>query len=72
MQLYTKTVYYEPLGDYPRGHRIKELISILIKELRAKEFQEEVGKLVDFVDNKYKRILLIAEEAYTLSRYGDV
>jgi HEPN domain-containing protein len=29
-------------------------------------------KLVDFVNNKYKRVLLIAEEAYTLSRYGDV
>jgi HEPN domain-containing protein len=49
MQLYAKAVYYEPLGDYLRGHRIKELISILIKELRVKEFQEEVGKHVDFV-----------------------
>jgi HEPN domain-containing protein len=52
MQLYTKAVYYEPLGDYPREHRIKELISILIKELRAKEFQEEVGCCI--VDDKFK------------------
>jgi len=41
MQLYAKAVYYELLGDYPRVHRIKELISILIKKLRAKEFQEK-------------------------------
>jgi HEPN domain-containing protein len=57
MQLYTKAVYYEPLGDYPREHRIKELISILIKELRAKEFQEEVGCCI--VDDKFKYLWIL-------------
>jgi HEPN domain-containing protein len=39
----------------------------------VKEFQEEVGKLADFSwINRYKRVLLIAEEAYTPSLYGDV
>jgi HEPN domain-containing protein len=84
MQLYAKAVYYELLGDYPRGHRIKEVISILIKELRVKEFQEEVGAYtlsrygdVEFSVEDSKEVVNVAsqltellEEVYRIVKLG--
>lgn len=71
MQLYIKAVHYELFGDIIRGHRLRELLSILIRELRRHGFSNIADKLVEFVNN-YRRIFILAEEAYTTSRYGEI
>ncbi len=70
-QLYMKAVHYELFGSMVRGHRLRELLALLIKSLDEHSYHREAEKLLEFVD-KNRRILIMLEEAYTMSRYGDV
>jgi HEPN domain-containing protein len=49
MQLYIKAVYYELFGDLVRGHRLRELISILARSLDKRGFNELSSRLREFV-----------------------
>ena len=70
MQLYAKALCFELFGELVRGHRVGELLAILIKMLEDKGFKGVANKLLEFVD-KHRRALVVAEEAYTMSRYGE-
>jgi len=71
LQLYIKSVYYELFGASIRGHRLRELLATLTKALEEHGFNRSAGRLLDFVDEN-RRVLIELEEAYTMSRYGDV
>jgi len=70
-QLYTKAVYYELFGDVLRGHRLRELLSTLVKALEKHGYSESAESVVSFIDSR-RRALIDLEEAYTSSRYGHV
>jgi HEPN domain-containing protein len=66
-QLYTKSLLLRMLGFTPRGHRVRELLGILLKalyRLGRVELSQEVAKFSD-VNRDALRLL---EEAYTGSR----
>jgi hypothetical protein len=44
---------------------LRELLSILIRELRKHGFDSIADKIVEFVDS-YRRVFILAEEAYTM------
>ena len=71
MQLYVKAVYYELFGDIIRGHRLRELLSILIMSLDRHGFSDIADKLREFIE-KFRRALVLAEEANTKGRYGEI
>jgi len=71
VQLYIKAVYYELFGDVLRGHRLRELLSTLVKALEKHGYSELAESIVSFVDSS-RRALIDLEEAYTTSRYGYV
>jgi HEPN domain-containing protein len=67
-QLYMKSLLLRLLGFTPRGHRIRELLGVLLKaldRLGRVELSQEVAKFSD-VNRDALRLL---EEAYTGSRY---
>jgi len=70
MQLYTKAVCFELFGESVRGHRVRELLAVLIKMFEERGFKDVANRLLEFVD-KYRRVLVVAEEAYTMSKYGE-
>jgi HEPN domain-containing protein len=66
-QLYTKSLLLRMLGFTPRGHRVRELLGILLKaldRLGRVELSQEIAK---FSDVKRDALRLL-EEAYTGSR----
>jgi len=71
MQLYIKAIHYELFGEIIRGHRLRELLAILVKMLEKNGFNDVANSVLDFVD-RYRRVLILAEEAYTMSRYGEI
>ncbi len=71
MQLYVKAILYEIFGERVRGHRLRELLAVLVKGLEGEGFRDLAGEVLDFIDRK-RRLFIVAEEAYTMSRYGDV
>ncbi len=71
IQLYTKAVYYELFGDLIRGHRLRELLSLLIRELRKYGFNNLADKVMEFIDS-FRRVLILVENAYTMSRYSEL
>lgn len=71
IQLYIEAVYYELFGERIRGHSIRSLLSFLSKSLEKSGFKEASEKVSSFV-NKFREELILAEEAYTESRYGEV
>jgi HEPN domain-containing protein len=58
IQLYTKAVYYELFGDLIRGHRLRELLSLLIRELRKYGFNNLADKVMEFIDS-FRRVFNI-------------
>ena len=70
-QLYIKATYYELFGDMLRGHRLRELLSTLVKALEKHGYSELAESIISFVDSS-RRDLIDLEEAYTASRYGYV
>jgi HEPN domain-containing protein len=67
MQLYAKAVCFELFGELVRGHKVRGLLAVLIKMLEERGFKNVADKLLEFVD-KNRRVLVTAEEAYTMSR----
>jgi len=70
-QLHIKAVYYELFGDVLRGHRLRELLSTLVRALEKHGYRELAESVVSFMDDN-RRALIDLEEAYTASRYGHV
>jgi HEPN domain-containing protein len=67
-QLYMKSLLLRMLGFTPRGHRVRELLGILLKaldRLGRVELSQEIARFND-VNRDALRLL---EEAYTGSRY---
>jgi HEPN domain-containing protein len=67
-QLYTKSLLLRMLGFTPRGHRVRELLGVLLKALDSLgrvELSQEIARFND-VNRDALRLL---EEAYTGSRY---
>lgn len=71
MQLYIRAVHYELFGEMLRGHRLRELLAVFVKMLEKSGFNDAANSVLDFVD-RCRRVLILAEEAYTMSRYGEV
>jgi HEPN domain-containing protein len=61
MQLHIKAVYYELFGDLVRGHRLRELISILARSLDKRGFNELPSRLREFV-KEFREALILSEE----------
>lgn len=69
-QLYVKAAYFELFSVKIRGHGIRELLSLLARNLEVQGYGKLVRRLRSFVaDNR--DILIALEEAYIKSRYGD-
>ncbi|QGR19771.1 HEPN domain-containing protein [Stygiolobus azoricus] len=68
-QLYIKAIYYELFGEKIRG-QIRGLLGQLITELDNHHFEKESKKIKDFVTQNREK-LIILEESYTESRYGE-
>ena len=49
---------------------MRGLLAVLIKMLEERGFKNVADKLLELVD-KNRRVLVTAEEAYTMSRYGE-
>lgn len=64
-------MYYELFGDVLRGHRLRELLSTLVRALEKHGYRELAESVVSFMDDN-RRALIDLEEAYTASRYGHV
>lgn len=71
MQLCIKAIYFDIFGGGLRGHGLRELLGVLVRALEAHGYDVHAGKLLDFID-KHRRQLMLVEEAYIMSRYGDV
>ncbi len=70
MQLAIKAVAYELFGERIRGHGLRELLSFVVRRLESCGFGDEARVLRSFVAEN-RDLLIDAEEAYTLSRYGE-
>ncbi|WP_048192254.1 HEPN domain-containing protein [Pyrolobus fumarii] len=71
MQLYIKSVLYELFGERVRGHGLRELLGLLARLLEEAGYGREAEAVRSFVA-KHRGLLIEAEEAYTLARYGEV
>mgnify|MGYP003884013079 CR=1 FL=1 len=71
LQLYVKAVYYELFGEKIRGHSIRSLLSFLYRSLEDNGFKEVSEKVRSFTD-MFREELILAEEAYIESRYGEI
>ncbi|ABL78392.1 HEPN domain-containing protein [Thermofilum pendens] len=69
-QLYVKATLLELVGRETRGHGVRELLGLLARELESYGFGEAAGRILGFVDGR-RRELVLLEEAYTASRYGE-
>ncbi|MFZ8788452.1 MAG: HEPN domain-containing protein [Acidilobaceae archaeon] len=66
-QLYTKSLLLRMLGFTPRGHRVRELLGVLLKaldRLGRVELSQEIARFNDV----NKDALRLLEETYTSSR----
>ena len=70
LQLYVKAIYYELFGLRLRGHRLRELLGALARALEEHGYARVAEKLLEFVDEN-RRALIMIEESYTMSRYGE-
>lgn len=61
VQLYTKSVLLERVGDYPRLHHLRALLSELAKDMSSKELEEFLRENRVGLSN--------LEDAYLVSRY---
>jgi HEPN domain-containing protein len=66
-QLYTKSLLLRMLGFTPRGHRVRELLGILLKALDSLDRVELSQEIARFNDVNRDALRLL-EEAYTGSR----
>ena len=64
MQLYIKAVYYELFGDLVRGHRLRELLSILARSLDKHGFNDLSSRLREFVE-EFREALILGEEGFS-------
>jgi len=71
LQLYIVSVYFKLFGSVIRGHRLRELLSVLARDLEEHGFREYAERVMRFV-NEYRRVLIDLEEAYTEARYGGI
>lgn len=71
IQLYVKAIYYELFGEKIRGDSVRSLLNILSKSLEDNGFGEASEKVRSFVD-MFREELILAEEAYIESRYGEI
>lgn len=71
MQLYLKAVFYEIFGDRARGHGLRELLGAFSKFLERSGYQEASERVKEFV-GEFRDKLILAEDAYTGARYGDL
>jgi len=71
IQLYVKAVYFELFGGRIRGHRIREMLGLLAKSLEAEGFKVHASRVLEFIA-QHRDNLIILEEAYSMSRYGDI
>jgi len=69
-QIYIKATYYELFGEKIRGHNIRNLLGTLLETLKQHGYNKESEKIKSFV-NQYREELILAEEAYIESRYGE-
>lgn len=67
-QLYLKAVYYEIAGETIRGHGIREILGLLIQQLKRAGYPYK--GLEEFVGER-REALLALEDAYSESRYGE-
>ncbi len=70
MQLAVKAAIYELFGERVRGHGIRELLSILARRLEEAGYRREADTVREFVA-EHRGLLVEAEEAYILARYGE-
>ena len=71
MQLFIKAILYELFGERVRGHGLRELLGLLARLLEDAGYRSEADKIRVFVA-EHRGLLIEAEEAYTLARYGEV
>jgi len=71
IQIYIKAVYYEIFGEKIRGHSLRTILSMLSRSLEKQDFKEASEKINSFI-NTHREDLIILEEAYTESRYGEL
>jgi len=64
LQLYLKSVLPEAVGDYPRTHSIRALLSEISKHLGRKDIE-------DFVRANRARLIAL-EDAYFTARYSTI
>jgi len=64
LQLYLKSVLLEAVGDYPRTHSIRALLSEISKHLGRKDIE-------DFVRANRARLIAL-EDAYFTARYSTI
>ena len=70
MQLYTKATLYELFGERVWGRGFRELLGLLAKLLEEAGYGKEADMVRSFVA-EHRGLLIEAEEAYTLARYGE-
>ena len=71
MQLYIEAMHYELFSGALRGHRLREFLALLAKVLEENRFSDLADDVLNFVD-RYKRVLVLVKETYTMSRYGEL
>lgn len=70
IQLYVKAVLYELFGERVRGHALRELLGLVARLLDDAGYSGEAGRIRGFVADNGS-LLIEAEEAYMMSRYGE-
>ena len=71
LQIYVKAVYYEIFGEKIRGHSLRTTLGTLARSLEKQDFKEASEKINLFI-NSHREDLVLLEEAYTESRYGEL
>jgi len=71
LQIYVKAVYYEIFGEKIRGHSLRTILGTLARSLEKQDFKEASEKINLFI-NSHREDLVLLEEAYTESRYGEL
>ena len=71
LQIYVKAVYYEIFGEKIRVHSLRTILGTLARSLEKQDFKEASEKINLFI-NSHREDLVLLEEAYTESRYGEL
>ncbi len=69
-QLYAKAAYFQLFGEKRRGHGLRELLGALARDLEAQGYAEQARAVRQFVV-EYRDVLVMLEDAYIDSRYGE-